>query len=292
MILGYSVYELIGLFFIYAFLGWCIEVAWCGIGEGHFVNRGFLNGPVCPIYGVGAVAVILCLTPINNTVLLFICSMAVTSLLELITGFALEKIYHTRWWDYSDLPFNLGGYICLKYSIYWGAVCIALMRGIHPAVYGLVRKFPHTIGIIILIFLSAVFIADIVITIITISKLSKRVRLMSEIAEKIHSVSDNIGEHIYDGVLTAVKKGEEIYNSENVKDIREKYSAGMDELRQKKDELKTKYENDIKELKDKYTALSGESHVFQRRIIKAFPNIKSKRHNDHLQKLKDKINRK
>ncbi len=292
MILGFSFYELIWLFFIYAFLGWCIEVAWCGIGEGHFVNRGFLNGPVCPIYGAGAVAVILCLTPIKNTALLFVCSMIVTSLLELITGFALEKIYHMRWWDYSDIPFNLGGYICLKYSIYWGAVCIALMKGIHPAIYEIVKKFPHTAGIIILIFLSAVFIADIIITVIATGKLTKRVKLMSEIAEKIHGVSDDIGEHIYDGVSTVMKKGEEIYNSENAKEFREKYSAGMDDAKQKKDEIKTKYGKDIKELKDKYAALAGESHIFQRRIIKAFPNIKSKRHNEHLEKLKEKIKRK
>ena len=65
MILGYSIYELLWLFFIYAFFGWCIEVVFCGLNEGHFINRGFLNGPVCPIYGVGGVIVVLCLTPIK-----------------------------------------------------------------------------------------------------------------------------------------------------------------------------------------------------------------------------------
>ncbi len=66
MILGYSIYELLWLFFIYAFFGWCIEVVFCGLNEGHFINRGFLNGPVCPIYGVGGVIVVLCLTPIKD----------------------------------------------------------------------------------------------------------------------------------------------------------------------------------------------------------------------------------
>lgn len=73
MILGYSIYELLWLFFIYAFFGWCIEVVFCGLNEGHFINRGFLNGPVCPIYGVGGVIVVLCLTPIkDNIFLLFV----------------------------------------------------------------------------------------------------------------------------------------------------------------------------------------------------------------------------
>lgn len=121
MILGYSIYELLWLFFIYAFFGWCIEVVFCGLNEGHFINRGFLNGPVCPIYGVGGVIVVLCLTPIkDNLFLLFVGSALLTSILELITGFALDKIFHARWWDYTDMPFNIGGYICLKFSIYWG----------------------------------------------------------------------------------------------------------------------------------------------------------------------------
>ena len=118
MILGYSIYELLWLFFIYAFFGWCIEVVFCGLNEGHFINRGFLNGPVCPIYGVGGVIVVLCLTPIkDNIFLLFVGSALLTSILELITGFALDKIFHARWWDYTDMPFNIGGYICLKFSI-------------------------------------------------------------------------------------------------------------------------------------------------------------------------------
>ena len=95
MILGYSIYELLWLFFIYAFFGWCIEVVFCGLNEGHFINRGFLNGPVCPIYGVGGVIVVLCLTPIkDNIFLLFVGSALLTSILELITGFALDKIFH------------------------------------------------------------------------------------------------------------------------------------------------------------------------------------------------------
>lgn len=262
MILGYSVYELLWLFLIYAFLGWCMEVAWCGIGEGYFSNRGFLNGPVCPIYGFGAVAVILCLTPIENTVLLFFASMGITSVLELITGFALEKIYHTRWWDYSDLPFNIGGYICLKYSIYWGFACIGLMKGLHPFVYGIVRACPKILGVVLVLFLLTVFIADVVITLVTINKLTKRVKVMNEIAEKIHSVSDDIGEHIYDGVTAAVNIAEE---------------------------RKEKREAEIAELKEKYAKLSEERSIFQKRIIKAFPKMKSRKYGEHFEKIRDKI---
>ena len=114
----YSFYEYLAFFVIYAFLGWCAEVIFNTINTGHFVNRGFLSGPVCPIYGFGMVIVVFCLTPLQkNWMLLFFGSMFLTSALEWITGYVLKKVFHTSWWDYSNQPFNLGGYICLRFSI-------------------------------------------------------------------------------------------------------------------------------------------------------------------------------
>ena len=136
----YSVYQLLWLFLIYAFLGWCCEIGFCGIAEGHFVNRGFMSGPWCPIYGFGGVLIVVCLTPIeNNYVLLFLGAMLLCSAIELVTGWAMEKIYHTRWWDYSDKKFNIGGYICLQFSILWGCFGIFLMKLLHPFVFGIVQ---------------------------------------------------------------------------------------------------------------------------------------------------------
>ncbi len=275
MILGFSIYELISLFFIYGFLGWCVEVAYCGLECGKFVNRGFLNGPICPIYGVGGVIVVVCLTPISDNIfVLFVGSAILTTLLELVTGFALDKIFHARWWDYSDTPFNLNGYICLKFSLAWGLVCIGLMRFIHPVIFGLVKHFPHFIGMIILIFLAAVFAADCVITVVTINKLTKRMKLMDEIAAKIHSVSDEIGEHVYEGTVKIIHKGEEIRDSENVREIKEKYEESVETLR------------------EKYAAAANERHVFQKRILKAFPDMRSHKHNEQLDALKESVKKK
>ena len=289
MILGYSIYELLWLFFIYAFFGWCIEVVFCGLNEGHFINRGFLNGPVCPIYGVGGVIVVLCLTPIkDNIFLLFVGSALLTSILELITGFALDKIFHARWWDYTDMPFNIGGYICLKFSIYWGFVCIALMKGIHPVILGFVRFIPHMLGLVAVVFFAAVFVADVIITVITINNLTKRVKLMNDIAKKIHNVSDEVGEHIYYGANDIMKKGIEIYNSENVQEIRENLDDMKEKYEHKKEEIKSKHKDDLDELKAKYDNLVKETHIFQKRIIKAFPNLTSRRYEEQLAKLKEK----
>ena len=98
-------YDYLFYFVVYSFIGWCTEVCFCSVSTGKFVNRGFLNGPVCPIYGFGMVIVIYILTPVTeNVFLLFFGSMILASALELVTGWALKKLFHTSWWDYSDKP--------------------------------------------------------------------------------------------------------------------------------------------------------------------------------------------
>ena len=105
-------YEVLWIFIIYAFIGWCAEVSYAAVNRGIFVNRGFLNGPYCPIYGCGVVIVVTVLTPLkDNLFLLFVGSVVLTSVLEYITGFLLEKVFHNKWWDYSNMPFNINGRI-------------------------------------------------------------------------------------------------------------------------------------------------------------------------------------
>ena len=133
MIMPQNFYELVWIFIIYAFIGWCTEVSYAALDTGKFVNRGFLNGPYCPIYGCGVVIVVAILTPLKeNLLILFAGSFLLTSVLEYITGYILEKVFHNKWWDYSDKPFNIKGYVCLKFSIYWGLACTFIMDIIHP----------------------------------------------------------------------------------------------------------------------------------------------------------------
>ena len=164
----HSFYLFLWIFFIYSFLGWCLEVCFFALNTGKFVNRGFLNGPVCPIYGFGVVIVVLCLTPLmENTLLLFLGSVLLTSLLELGVGFALEKLFHQRWWDYTNEPFNLGGYICLRFSLAWGLACLLVMEIIHPSVLWLIRHIPHTLGLVLLACFVSVMAVDLTATVRT-----------------------------------------------------------------------------------------------------------------------------
>ena len=259
----YTVYELAWMFLIYAFLGWCAEVIFHTVTVGDFENRGFLNGPVCPIYGVGASAVIAVLSQVDNTIIMFFVSMVLTSLLELVTGFVLKKIYHTSWWDYSDKPFNIGGYVCLEFSILWGFACVGVMKLLHPLIMDFIHIIPDLLGLILLIFLFAVFIADIVVTILAMNKLIQRMKRMEELAGAIHRVSDEIGEGLHERVTDLEKRHEEFEKSEKAKQLRAKYEE-----------------------------LAANRNVLQRRILKAFPKMKSQHYQEHLEKMKENVKRK
>ena len=202
-------YELVWIFIIYAFIGWCTEVSYAALDTGKFVNRGFLNGPYCPIYGCGVVIVVALLTPLKeNLLILFAGSFLLTSVLEYITGYILEKVFHNKWWDYSDKPFNIKGYVCLKFSIYWGLACTFIMDIIHPIIYAAIRFIPFVLGVVLLSIIMCVFAADCIITVTTILKFNKRLKVMDEMAASIHRLSDEIGENIYENVTDVIEKSE------------------------------------------------------------------------------------
>ncbi|MCI8281317.1 MAG: hypothetical protein HFI76_06395 [Lachnospiraceae bacterium] len=264
-----SCYEVIWIFLIYAFFGWCTEVAYAALETGNFVNRGFLNGPVCPIYGCGVLLVVALLTPLKgNLLILFFGSLILTTAIELITGFLLEKIFHNQWWDYSNERFNLRGYICLKFSILWGLACTFVMDMIHPSVYLLIRKVPHIPGVVLLCVLIMALVCDFCITTATIFKFNKRLRLMEEIAGRLKTVSNEIGEGIYGNVTEALEIREEL---------------------QEKAEEKRK---EAKELRRKYEELMAVKEFGHKRLMKAFPAMKSKSCQESLLKLKQHVNEK
>lgn len=291
-------YEVLWIFFIYAFFGWCMEVGYAAVDRGIFVNRGFLNGPYCPIYGCGIVIVVAVLTPLkDNLAILFIGSFLLTTLLEFITGFLLEKVFHNKWWDYSDKPFNIKGYVCLKFSIYWGLACTFVMDVVHPVIYKFITIIPRILGIVLISVFMAVFVADLVITVLTILKFNKRLKAMDDIAEKIHSISDDIGERVYENVTSIMEKSEELQDNkdelmtkidENIMEIKGELDFHKERIQ------KSKEDSELEELKKKYRDLMAQKNFGFKRLMKAFPNMKSRNQNDILKKYKDhfKINHK
>lgn len=159
-------YYLFYCFVVYAFIGWNIEVVYHLYTQKRFVNRGFLYGPLCPIYGSTAVLLIAFLTPLGgNGIYIFLGGVFVASVVEYVTGYLLEILFHARWWNYSKEKFNVKGYICLKFSIFWGAFAVVFIKLINPRVSKLIYIVMDRFGDALYSIIFAGLIVDIVFTI-------------------------------------------------------------------------------------------------------------------------------
>ena len=238
-------YHLAWYFYIYAFLGWCAEVAYAAFVEERFVNRGFLNGPVCPIYGIGVSIVYATLMPFREKwLVLFAGAVILTTALEGLTGYVLEKIFHQKWWDYSDRMLNWRGYVCLDMSLLWGAACLAIIKLVFPATDFMIVGIPRLLGLILLVVFSVLLAADLATTVVVITGLQKQMKLLFELSEKIREESNRIGKRV----------------SKNILDLTERYDA-----------------------------IARKTHLLRRRLIQAFPTMKSSRYNEQLSELRRRI---
>ena len=305
-------YPLLWLFFIYAFLGWCTEVSYAALKSGRFVNRGFLNGPVCPVYGFGMVIVLWVLEPLRgNLLLLFLGSVALTSLLEWLTGFALERLFHQRWWDYSQEPFNLGGYICLRFSVAWGLACLFVVKLVHPSVLWCIRTIPHPVGVGLLILFSVTMAVDLAATVRTIARINRQLSQLDELAADIKEMSNELGENLADRVLDAVEIGDGLRADlqEELDDLREVLAAhraelqdGLEEVRdslaQRRFQLQMDQAEWLEQRERELRALRArldevrQSRIFgQRRLLRAFPGMRSTAHQPALERLRRRLER-
>ncbi|MCI8303633.1 MAG: hypothetical protein HFF52_03300 [Lawsonibacter sp.] len=288
-------YTLIWIFFVYAFLGWCTEVSYAALVTGKFVNRGFLNGPVCPVYGFGVVIVLGCLTPLaGNLPVLFLGSVVLTSALEWLTGFVLEKLFHQRWWDYSEEPFNLNGYICLRFSIAWGLACMFVVRLLHPTVLGLIRLIPHLLGAVLLVLLGAVMAVDLAATVASVVRLNRRLAQIDELAAKIKEASNEFGENLADRVLDAAERGANW--KEDLEDLsfrlalhRAELADDLENWEQRRDEQRAQVRRQLEEWHTGIQELLDRESFGRRRLLAAFPRLRSIDHRDALERLRRRM---
>ena len=270
-------YYLMLYFFVYGFLGWCTEVAFAAVKEQKFVNRGFLNGPICPIYGVGVSAVVFFLEPYSHKLLLlYVASVIIVTLIEGLTGWIMDVLFHSKWWDYSDMKFNIGGYVCLTFSLIWGVACVAIMKFIHPLIHKVLTFIPHTLGVIIIVILAAALIADLSVTVSAILKFNKHLEKMEKIAKELHEISDQIGDDISEKVFAALEKG----------------NNSALELREFKMEKEEERLYRIAELKERYNNIVEKIPYNTFRLEKAFPKMQSRIHEkqfDSFRRIKDDL---
>lgn len=234
-------------FILYSIIGWVYESLLCSVSERKLINRGFLNGPYCPIYGFGAVLVILVLGRINNVFLLFVLGAVLTCSLEYMTSFLMEVLFHARWWDYSQRKFNINGRICLEGALIFGAFSTVLVKLIHPAMIRYTNLIPNfTFHLMSALFL-IIFTTDNIITFGGFASFNARLREMThfleqaklEFNEKFHDLSFNLADILPDNPA--------------------------------------------------YAALLKNINKQQRRMLKAFPGLKSSRYEHALTNIKKHI---
>lgn len=238
-IFGIDIYHLIYYFFIYGFLGWIMECASVFVDTKKLVNRGFVSGPICSIYGIGAVALVILLSTVkNNIFLIFLIALVVPSVIEYVTGYILEKSFHAKWWDYSHKPFNLKGRICLTTSLLWGVLSIILVRVVHPLIERLVNLISPRVGEVFGVFVLILFTLDVTHAVYTALNLNIRLKRITQISEEIK------------------------LRAENIKSL--KLPTAAEELQIILSNLTERYEN-----------LLSKRIFSHNRLIKAFPRLKS-----------------
>ncbi len=189
----YTTYELACLFFLYSFLGWCLEVAYAAAGRRKFVNRGLLNGMLCPVYGVAMVFMLVFMDSLRGEwFYLFLGCMVVGTVTELLTGLLLEKVFHLRLWDYSGKKFQAGGYICLAAAMVWGGLGIFVLKFLNPLVMALLGYIPYLPGLAGLLLLTVVLAVDAAMTIGALLKIKNQNQAMADIAEGLNQASRSL----------------------------------------------------------------------------------------------------
>ena len=179
-------FHILTYFVIYSFLGWILESTVRTICERKIINTGFLIGPFCPIYGFGAIIMILFLDSYkNNIILLFIISFIVLTLWEYIVGVLLEKAFHTKYWDYSDQKFNYKGRICLLNSIAWGVLGVLFIKYIHPFIIQILGNLNFTYVAIVASIITLILLIDAIISVVKIKNIRSTLEKIEEINEQI-----------------------------------------------------------------------------------------------------------
>ena len=256
------------IFILFSFIGWICEVIYVGVTSAHkFVNRGFLHGPICPVYGFGGVVILMLPPSLYATwIPLFLASMILCTTVEYFVSWLMEKLFHTRWWDYSHYKIQLNGRICLLNSILFGFLGVVVIHFVYPLMIDLLnslgQKVINVSGVIIL----AVLSVDIF---FTVRKLVDFANVMKKLKELGETLNSHYGQEEW------FKKGS--------------FIDMINSVIERADNRKEEFSQKILEKIDKVQNLHLPSVEL---FIKKFPSIKSTKYKDELNMIKEKFHQK
>ena len=193
----YTVWQWLLFFYIYCFFGWCFESTFVSVRKRRFVNRGFLHSPLLPIYGFGAVIMLLVTLRIReHPVLMFFAGMAGATLLELVVGLSMEAVFKIKYWDYSNQRFNYKGVICLSSSICWGFFTVLLNKAIHRPVEAFVLGLPQGVTLAAALAVTAVFLCDVVLSVKVALGIRDMLDARNRLQKELSALQDQLSERV------------------------------------------------------------------------------------------------
>lgn len=261
------------LFFAYATLGWMGEMVYCSAGKGKLCEkRGFLNGFLCPVYGFGALLVLFVLHGGSRFILLtFLYGMLLTSALEYLTSWLMEKAFHMRWWDYSHYRFQLNGRVCLLNSTVFGLACVLLCHVAHPRLYAAAAALQASgAGEPLAFFFLGVFACDNVLSVRSAIQLGNRLDRLHEAQDQLKALLEKRTE----------RPREWLENRQEARDAQREaaYAAELREIEQRQQELERRVD-----------ALRQGQDLFERRLLRSHPNLRSLRNGESLEGLRRQL---
>lgn len=282
---SYTIVQWILFFYCYCFLGWCIESSIVSFKQKHPVNRGFVHGPMLPIYGTGAITVLICTIPVKEHVaLVYICGMIGATILEYITGYAMEKILKVRYWDYSNEVCNLNGYICLVSSLFWGVLSVVMTYVVHGNLEKLILKIPSTIALWLMIIVTVIFGIDFIYSAKAALDLAKWLKKVQAIRLELELLATVLKEEAVDNlkeksvvVLENVKER----SSELLDSVKEKIPEGfnrqelLEQIQNIQGKKRVDIANRMKALQNEKTEMLKEIATRRIGLLRKYPRVNS-----------------
>ena len=321
MLYDYSAWQWLLIFYLYCFLGWCFESTVVSVQQRHFVNRGFLRGPMLPIYGFGATILLHVSLPLyNRPAALFLASMAAATVFEYAVGVIMEKLFKVKYWDYSEHRFQFQGRICLQSSLCWGFLGLILARVIHPPVEWIVAGLPFVLLIVVDILFTAAFAGDVAVSVRTALDLAKLLEELDELRAQGAQLRQELSESALVRLTNLSYRVDEARGefAERMDDAREKLgdmreSAGdaydqltetakvqltnlsyrVDEARgefaEKADDVKEQILARLDELRRRFDTRADSLGRTRESMLRGNPTARSPQYDDVLQRLKKEL---
>ena len=224
---SYSVTQWLFFFYFYCFFGWCFESTYVSLKKRHFVNRGFMRGPFLPLYGTGAIMMLVVSMPFqDNLVLTYLAGCVGATVLEYVTGVVMEALFKVRYWDYSNKKFNFQGHICLGSSLAWGGLTILMTAVIHKPVEKLVLMMPATVLSVVTFLLTFYIVSDFTLSFKAALDLRDILIKMEKAKEELQHLQKRLD------VLIAVSENEWEEKRQEFEEKRQERELRVDELRE------------------------------------------------------------